>query len=194
MKAVAVYTGSAMGNRTEYLDAARAMGRAVAERGLDLVYGGASIGLMGAVADAALAAGGRVYGVLPEALSRHEIAHRGITELTIASSLHERKALMAARADAFVALPGGFGTLDELFEALTWTQVGIHEKPCGLLNVSGFYDGLLTFLDHAAAEHLVRPALRPLLISETDVGRLLDQLAAFRLPDAVRALTGKAKT
>jgi uncharacterized protein (TIGR00730 family) len=189
MKSVAVYTGSATGTRPHYLEAARKVGRTLATRGLELVYGGASIGLMGAMADACLEAGGRVYGVLPQALSRVEIAHRGLTELHVVSSLHERKALMAGRADAFIALPGGYGTLDELFEALTWTQVGVHEKPCGLLNVSGFFDALVAFLDHATEEQLVRPVLRPLLIADTDIDRLLDSLASFRLPDGVRRLT-----
>jgi hypothetical protein len=193
MKSVCVYCGSATGARPEYLAAARLVGETLAARGLELVYGGARIGMMGAMADAALERGGRVYGVLPEALFETEIAHTGLTEFRVASSLHERKALMAARADAFIALPGGYGTLDEIFEALTWTQVGVHEKPCGLLNVAGFYDLLLAYLDHAAQEELVRPVLRPLLVADTDLHRLLDRLQSFELPDAVKAMTRRVK-
>ncbi len=193
MKSVCVYCGSATGARPEYLAAARLVGETLAARGLELVYGGARIGMMGAMADAALERGGRVYGVLPEALFETEIAHTGLTEFRVASSLHERKALMAARADVFIALPGGYGTLDEIFEALTWTQVGVHEKPCGLLNVAGFYDLLLAYLDHAAREELVRPVLRPLLVADTDLDRLLDRLESFELPDAVKAMTRRVK-
>jgi uncharacterized protein (TIGR00730 family) len=193
MKSVCVYCGSATGARPHYLAAARLVGETLAARGLELVYGGARIGMMGAMADAALARGGRVYGVLPKALFETEIAHTGLTEFHVASSLHERKALMAARADAFIALPGGFGTLDEIFEALTWTQVGVHEKPCGLLNVEGFFDSLIAYLDHATAELLVRPALRPLLIAETDLDRLLDRLQSFELPEPVKAMTRRVK-
>jgi hypothetical protein len=193
MKSVCVYCGSATGARPEYLAAARLVGETLAARGIELVYGGARIGMMGAMADAALERGGRVYGVLPEALFETEIAHTGLTEFRVVSSLHERKALMAARADAFIALPGGYGTLDEIFEALTWTQVGVHEKPCGLLNVAGFYDLLLAYLDHAANEELVRPALRPLLIADTDLHRLLDRLQSSELPDAVKAMRRRVK-
>jgi len=193
LNSVCVYCGSAAGARPQYLAAARQVGQTLARRGLELVYGGARVGLMGAMADAALEAGGRVYGVLPKALLRVEIAHPGLTELRVTETLHERKALMSARADAFVALPGGYGTLDELFEALTWTQVGVHRKPCGILNIEGFFDNLLAYLDHATREELIRPVLRPLLLADTDFDRLLDRMHGFELPDAVKALTGDVK-
>ncbi|MFT3926900.1 MAG: TIGR00730 family Rossman fold protein [Myxococcales bacterium] len=176
MKSVGVYCGSAEGTRPRYLEISKQVGRALATRDLELVYGGAKIGLMGAMADAALEAGGRVFGVLPAALSKVEIAHPGLTEFRVAGSMHERKAMMAMRSDAFVALPGGYGTLDEIFEALTWAQVGIHQKPCALLNVDGFFDSLIEYLDHATSEGFIRPMHRPMLLVETDFERLLDRL------------------
>ena len=161
-----------------YCEAAIEVGRQLARRGIGLVYGGASVGLMGALADAALAAGGEVIGVIPRALVDREIAHLGLSELRVVDSLHRRKALMAELADAFLALPGGIGTLDELSEALTWSQLGIHRKPLGLLNVAGYYDALLAMLDHAVAERFVRPENRALLISDTDAARLIERLLA----------------
>lgn len=161
-----------------YREAAIEVGRQLARRGIGLVYGGASVGLMGALADAALAAGGEVIGVIPRALVDREIAHLGLSELRVVDSLHQRKALMAELADAFLALPGGIGTLDELSEALTWSQLGIHRKSLGLLNVAGYYDALLATLDHAVAERFVRPENRALLISDTDAARLIERLLA----------------
>jgi len=161
-----------------YREAAIEVGRQLARRGIGLVYGGASVGLMGALADAALAAGGEVIGVIPRALVDREIAHLGLSELRVVDSLHQRKALMAELADAFLALPGGIGTLDELSEALTWSQLGIHRKSLGLLNVAGYYDALLATLDHAVAERFVRPENRALLISDTDAARLIERLVA----------------
>ncbi len=182
MRRVCVFCGSAPGARPAYAAAAEALGALLAGRGLELVYGGASVGLMGVVADAALARGGKVFGVLPEVLADKERAHAGLTELRIVGSMHQRKALMAERADAFVALPGGFGTLDELFEILTWAQLGLHQKPIGLYDVEGFFAPLVAYLDHAAAERLLRPEHRAMLLVDTDPARLLDAMAAYRAP------------
>ncbi len=158
------------------------MGEALARRGIGLVYGGGGIGLMGVLADAALSAGGEVIGVIPEALVVREVAHGGLTDLRVVASMHERKALMAELADAFVALPGGFGTLEEFCEALTWAQLGIHRKPCGLLNVEGFFDPLLSLFDHAVRERFVSPDHRSLVVVEDDPDRLLDALKYWEPP------------
>ncbi|MBO6936495.1 MAG: TIGR00730 family Rossman fold protein [Deltaproteobacteria bacterium] len=179
MRAVCVYCGSAPGADPVYLEAARALGTTLAERGLGLVYGGARVGSMGAVADAALAAGGRVVGVIPESLRSRELAHQGLTELVVVDSMHERKAIMAQRADAFLALPGGLGTLEELFEVLTWAQLGIHAKPCGVLDVAGYWSPLLSFLDRAVDQGFVTQLSRDLLMVGDDAGRLLDRFASF---------------
>ena len=182
MKSVCVFCGGNPGARPSYRTAAERLGEALAARGLTLVYGGASVGLMGAVADAALARGGRVVGVLPEFMTAREVGHEGLTELLLVGSMHERKAEMAARADAFVALPGGYGTLDELFEVLTWAQLGLHHKPCALLDVDGYYAPLVAFLDRAAAEGLLRPEHRAMLFVEEDAERLVERLASYRVP------------
>ena len=142
VRRICVFAGSNAGSRAEYVSAAQDLGRALVSRGIDVVYGGGKVGLMGALADAVLAAGGRIHGVIPEALVAKEVAHAGLTELQIVGSMHERKAAMADGADGFIALPGGWGTLEEFFEVLTWAQLGIHRKPCGLLNISGYFDGL----------------------------------------------------
>jgi uncharacterized protein (TIGR00730 family) len=183
LKRVCVYCGSHPGSRPAYLEAARATGTALARRGIELVYGGGRTGLMGAVADAALAAGGNVIGVIPQALVIREIAHLDLKDLRVVATMHERKALMAELADAFVALPGGFGTLEEICEVLTWAQLGLHRKPCGLLNTDGFYDSLLAFLDHAAAEQFIRAQHRGMFVVEKDPERLLDLLANAPLPE-----------
>jgi uncharacterized protein (TIGR00730 family) len=188
MESVCVFCGGNPGARPAYAEAARRLGEVLAARGLTLVYGGAGGGLMGAVADGALSGGGRVVGVLPGFMTAREIAHRGLTELVVVGSMHERKAVMAARAGAFVALPGGFGTLDELFEVLTWSQLGLHHKPCALLDVEGYFAPLIAFLDHAAAEGLVRPEHRALLFVEHDPGRLVDRLATHPLPTVDRVI------
>jgi uncharacterized protein (TIGR00730 family) len=182
VKSVCVFTGSSAGVRPAYRDAAADLGRTLAGRDLALVYGGARVGLMGVVADAALAAGGRVIGVIPEALVGKEIAHTGLTELRVVASMHARKALMNDLADAFVALPGGWGTLEEFFEVLTWAQLGLHRKPCGLLNVDGYFDGLLAFADHATAEGFVRREHRAMLTVADTAAALLDRLADERPP------------
>jgi uncharacterized protein (TIGR00730 family) len=151
-------------------------------RGLDLVYGGASVGVMGAVADAVLERGGSVTGVIPYSLSSKEVAHSGLDELIVVGSMHERKASMAELADAFVALPGGWGTCEEIFEMLTWAQLGFHEKPCGLLNAAAYYDPLFAFLEHAIDEGFVREQYRPMMIMEEDPARLLDRFEAYQAP------------
>jgi uncharacterized protein (TIGR00730 family) len=179
MKRICVFCGSNAGARSEYAEAARALATVLAERKLGIVYGGGNVGLMGVLADAALARGGEVIGVIPQKLVDKEVAHRGVTELRIVETMHERKALMNDLSDAFLALPGGFGTLDEFFEVLTWSQLGFHGKPCALLNVAGYYDGMLAMLDHAVTERFLRPAHRELVIADTDPLRLLQCLSAF---------------
>lgn len=176
MKRICVFAGSNAGARESYLIGALELGAEIARRGHGLVYGGASCGLMGACADAALEGGAEVIGVLPRALATREIAHTGLSEMRIVSSLHERKAVMSALAGWFVALPGGCGTMDELFEAITWGQLGLHEKPVGLLDVDGYYGPLLSFLEHMNVEGFVRPALR--LVRARTARELLDQLLA----------------
>ena len=158
------------------------MGNAIVRRKLGLVYGGARIGLMGAMADEVLARGGEVVGVIPRALVEKEVAHDGLTDLRVVESMHERKAVLAELADGFVAMPGGFGTLDEMCEALTWGQLGLHRKPCGLLNVRGYFDQLLAFLDHAAAERFLQSEHRDMLLVSADPDQLLDRFAAYTPP------------
>ncbi len=186
IRRVCVYCGSSAGARPGYDAAARALGTLLAREGIGLVFGGGRVGLMGAVADAVLAAGGAVTGVIPLALARREVAHEGLTDLRIVGSMHERKALMASLADAFVALPGGLGTLEELAEALTWAQLGVHRKPCALLDVEGYYRPLTAFFDHAAAEGFVRPEHRALLVVEREPAALLARLRAWAPPDLPR--------
>lgn len=177
-----VFSGSSSGRSVAYAAAAADLGRALAGSGIGLVYGGASVGLMGVLADAALAAGGEVIGVIPQALYDKEIAHRGLSDLRVVGSMHERKAMMADLADGFVALPGGAGTLEELFEVWTWAQLGHHRKPCALLNVDGFYDGLAGFLDHIVAEEFVKPVHRDMLIVAPDVDSLLASIGSYEAP------------
>jgi uncharacterized protein (TIGR00730 family) len=182
MRRVCVYAGSNPGSDPAYAEAARALARLLAERGIGLVYGGGNVGLMGVLADTALDAGGEVIGVMPQALVDREIGHRGLTELRIVGSMHDRKALMADLSDAFVAVPGGIGTLEELIEVYTWSQLGIHTKACGVLNVRGYYDALAAFLDHAVGEGFLRPQHRAVLSVASDPGELLDRLAAYEPP------------
>jgi len=177
-----VFAGSNAGARPAYPMAAAALGRALAARGIGLVYGGARVGLMGAVADAALDAGGRVTGVMPQALVAKEIAHNGLTDLRVVSSMHERKALMADLSDGFIALPGGWGTWEEFFEVLTWGQLGLHHKPCGLLNVDGYFDPLLSFVDHSIDQGFVRREYRRMIAMSNIPEVLLDTLAAYSPP------------
>jgi uncharacterized protein (TIGR00730 family) len=193
MKSVCVYCGSNEGRLPVYAEAARGLGQALVERGLDLVYGGASVGIMGVIADTVLGLGGRVTGVMPESIVRKEVAHRGLTELHVTSSMHERKMKMAELSDAFVALPGGIGTLEEIFEVWTWAQLGLHGKPCGFLNAAGYYDGLVAFLDHTVAEKFVKEANRAMLIVSDDPADLLDRFALYRAP-AVEKWIRKGET
>jgi len=181
MKTICVYCGSSPGRQQVYAEAARALGRALLARGLGLVYGGASIGLMGVLADTVLAGGGRVVGVIPQALARREVAHAGLTELIVTASMHERKTRMAELSDGFIALPGGIGTFEELFEIWTWAQLGIHHKPVGLLNVAGYFDALLSFLDHATQEQFLKASQRQLLLAECEAPALLTRMTAARL-------------
>jgi uncharacterized protein (TIGR00730 family) len=185
MKSICVFCGSNIGRDPRYRAEAESLGRLLAARGIELVYGGGNVGLMGAIADACLAAGGTVIGVIPEALVGKEVAgrvvdHRALTRMEIVDSMHTRKARMAELSDGFVALPGGFGTFEEFCEVLTWGQLGFHVKPMGLLNVAGFFDPLLTMFDHAVDQGFLRAENRAMAIAETDIGRLLDAMVAYR--------------
>ena len=177
-----VFCGSAPGKDPKFLDAARATGAALAARGIGVVYGGGNVGLMGAVADSALAGGGEVIGVIPVGLVRREVAHRGLTRLDVVDTMHERKTRMHELSDGFLVLPGGYGTLDELFETLTWAQLGIHQKPTGLLSVSGYFAPLIGFLDGAVAGGLLKPEHRRLLLSATELVPLLDAMTGWKPP------------
>ena len=176
MKRICIFCGSSAGRDPSYLESARLMANALVENGIGVVYGGARIGIMGEVADTVLAGGGEVYGVIPQGLVEKEIAHNGLTELRVVDSMHERKFLMAEWSDGFIALPGGIGTLEEIFEALTWSQLGLHSKPCGLLNTAGYYDQLCSFLDHALQEQFVKPQHRELLQVEADPQQLIERM------------------
>jgi len=175
MKRICVFCGSKEGTRPVYVEAARILGAEIATRGLGAVYGGAHVGLMGAVADGALERGGEVIGVIPTFLLEKELAHDGLTELREVSSMHERKAMMVNLSDGFISLPGGLGTFDETMEILTWAQLRIHDKPCGLLNVDGYYDRLIEFLDHASEQGFVSSAHRQMILMEDSPGKLLDK-------------------
>ena len=189
MKRVCVFCGSNSGNKPEYASAARALGRTLAEKKLGLVFGGGHIGLMGILADAALAAGGEVIGVIPEALEARELAHRHLTRLHVVKSMHERKALMADLADGFIALPGGFGTLEEFCEVLTWAQLGLHAKPCGVLNVLGFYDLLLRLFDREVSEDFLTSEHRGMVLQSADPDELLDRMGRFVSPFVPKWIT-----
>lgn len=178
---ICVYMGSRSGSDPAYLESAVALGREMARRGHGLVYGGATSGLMGAVADEMISAGARSFGVIPKALADLEIAHEGVSELVITEDMHERKKAMLDRADGFIALPGGLGTFEELFEALTWQQLGLHSKPVGLLNAGGYYDGLLAFLDQSVAAGFVSPHHRASLICADEPAELLDMIESARV-------------
>jgi uncharacterized protein (TIGR00730 family) len=182
LRSICVFCGASTGRDPRYAAAATSVGRTLAERGIELVYGGGRLGLMGAVADAALTAGGRVTGVIPAGLVERELAHRGVTELRIVSTLHERKAVMAELSDGFLALPGGLGTLEELAEVLSWAQLGLHRKPIGALDVGGFFGPLVGHLDHAAREGFVSEDHRDLLLVDVDLDRLLSRFAAWTSP------------
>ncbi|MGC2321743.1 MAG: TIGR00730 family Rossman fold protein [Terriglobales bacterium] len=189
LQRICVFCGSSVGANPAYAAAARELGRTLAERGLGVVFGGGKVGLMGVLADAVLAAGGDVIGVIPDALVAREIGHSGLTKLHVVRSMHERKTLMADLASAFIALPGGYGTFEEFFEAVTWTQLGIHQKPCGLLNVDGYYDAMLTLLERAVADGFIREANRGLVLDAPDIPRLLAKLEAFHPSGAEGRIT-----
>jgi uncharacterized protein (TIGR00730 family) len=187
VKRLCVFAGSSSGARSAYAAAARDLAGELVRRGLGLVYGGGSVGLMGALADAALAAGGEVIGVIPRPLATRELAHPGLTALHVVESMHERKALMASLVDGFVALPGGFGTLEEALETVTWSQLGIHRKPLGLLNVEGYWEALRAMVAHAVGEGFVRPEYVGLMVFADAPASLLDALGAWRPPDVPSA-------
>ena len=186
---VCVYCGSSSGINPVYSDVAKALGRALVKQNLSLVYGGGHVGLMGIVADAVLEAGGEVTGVIPKALMDTEVGHDRLTRLLVVKDMHERKALMAEQADGFITMPGGIGTLEELFETLTWAQLGFHEKPIGLLNVAGFYDPLIEFLHHQTSQGFLRAEHKDLLLVETEPDLLIEQLKNFTMPEGVSWLS-----
>jgi uncharacterized protein (TIGR00730 family) len=182
LRRICVFCGSNSGTRQIYQQAAQTFGRLLCRRGIELVYGGGNVGLMGVLANACLNEGGRIIGVIPQALADKELAHTGLTELRIVSSMHERKSVMADLSDAFVALPGGYGTWEEFFEVLTWSQLGIQRKACAVLNVNGYYDPLLEMADKALSEEFIRDAHRDLLLSDSDPERLLERLSHYSVP------------
>ena len=182
IKNICVYCGSSPGKNQAYSQAAAGLARIMCERGIGLVYGGGAIGIMGAIADAVLEAGGVAIGVIPKSLALKEVAHNRLSKLHVVTSMHERKAMMAELADGFIALPGGWGTLEEIFEMLTWAQLGFHDKPCGLLNVEAYYDSLIAFLENSFEQKFVNELYRPMLMKTHDPVALLDQFAAYRAP------------
>jgi uncharacterized protein (TIGR00730 family) len=182
MTRVCVYCGSNSGSQPDYTEAAEDLARALVKRNIELVYGGASVGTMGVLANTVLAEGGHVIGIIPQALVDREVAHTGLSELRVVTSMHERKTLMAELSDGFIALPGGLGTLEELFEVLTWAQLGLHQKPCGLLNIRGYYRSLIDFLDHAMGEEFIKAAHRAMLLVEEQPDRLLERFERYNAP------------
>ncbi|HPB82265.1 MAG TPA: TIGR00730 family Rossman fold protein [Spirochaetota bacterium] len=187
MKRICVFCGSSPGNNPEYREAARTLGRILAGRNIELVFGGGRVGLMNEIANTVLGTGGRVTGVIPQSLVDREVAHTGISELRVTGSMHERKALMAELSDGFIALPGGIGTFEEFMEIITWGQLGFHRKPCGLLNTLGFYDGLLEFLDHAVREGFLHDANRDSILVSESPEELLDLFTAYIPPSVDKA-------
>jgi len=180
MKNITVFCGSNSGFRTDYAEAARALAQIFVRQNIRLVYGGGNVGLMGIIADEVMRRGGEVVGIIPDSLDQKEVGHRGITELRVVSSMHERKALMAELADGFIAMPGGIGTFEEFFEILTWAQLGFHEKPCAVLNIAGYYDGLLALCDNAVTEGFLRPAHRQLILEDSNPEFLLEKMANLK--------------
>jgi len=189
MKSVCVFCGSGEGNHPVYVEAARELGALLGRRGIRLVYGGAAIGIMGAVADAALTAGGMVTGIIPEFLNTREIAHTGVTELITVNTMHDRKMLMHEMSEGVITLPGGWGTMEELFEMLTWAQLGLHHKPIGILNVNGYYDELIAMVNKMEQTGFLRPAYRPMLLSANTITGLLEAMEAYTPPQVTSVLT-----
>ena len=190
---ICVFCGSNPGVNPVYKNAAAGLGRLLAERKIELVYGGGNVGLMGVLADAALEASGRVIGVIPESLMAKEVGHQGLTELRVVGSMHERKALMADLAEGFIALPGGYGTFEEFCEVVTWSQLGLHAKPCGVLNVEKYYDPLLALFDHAVKEGFLRSDDRTLVLEERDPRRLLEKMSEFQASDGGKWITDEER-
>ncbi|WP_020395607.1 TIGR00730 family Rossman fold protein [Thiolinea disciformis] len=182
LKHICVYCGSNLGRQAIYKESAQALGKALVERDLGLVYGGAHVGLMGVLADTVMSLGGRVIGIMPESLMQYEVAHHGLTRLEVVPSMHERKHRMAELSDGFIALPGGVGTLEELFEIWTWAQLSFHQKPCGLLNIAGYYDQLHAFLKHTVDEQFVKSSHYQMLLVEQESSTLLERFAAYQAP------------
>ncbi|MBI4851130.1 MAG: TIGR00730 family Rossman fold protein [Acidobacteria bacterium] len=183
MKRICVFCGSSVGANPRYVKAAQELGYLMAKKNIGLVYGGASVGIMGEVASAVLKEGGNVIGVIPSFMVEKELAHPGLSELKIVNSMHERKALMAELSDGFIALPGGFGTFEEFFEVLTWGQLSIHTKPCGLLNICNYYDKLIEFIDHSVKEKFVKPECRVLVLTDSEPEKLLEQFENYQAPE-----------
>lgn len=181
LRRLCVFTGSRLGSRREYAEAAKQLGRELVERQYGLVYGGGNVGLMTVIADAVLSLGGHVTGVIPDSLVSKEVAHGGLSDLRVVTSMHERKALMAELSDGFIAMPGGIGTMEEFFEVLSWAQLGLHEKPCALLNVCGYYDSLINFLDHGVVSDFIKPKHRGLLMIESEPAKLFERFEALLL-------------
>jgi uncharacterized protein (TIGR00730 family) len=182
LKRVCVFCGSSFGGNPAYVNAARNLGEAIAKRNICLVYGGARVGLMGEIASTVMRAKGEAIGVIPKDLVDKEVAHGGLTELRIVGSMHERKSLMAELSDGFIALPGGFGTIEEIFEVITWAQLSFHDKPCGFLNINGYYDHLIKFLDHSVEENFIVPEHRAMILIDDDPNSLLDKFSKYEPP------------
>lgn len=191
IKRLCVYCGSSTGNRPEYTQAARELARAMVSRDTGLVYGGASIGVMGVLADAVIKEGGEVIGIIPSGLLAKEVAHTGITELREVDSMHERKAMMADLSDGFIALPGGLGTIEEFFEIWTWAQLGMHRKPCGLLNAGRYFDKLIAFIDHAVSEQFIKKEYRSMVFVEREADILLQKFASYKAPEVAKWIDRK---
>ena len=192
MKRLCVYCGSSAGRQPVYAQVARRLARAMVNRNIDLVYGGASVGIMGEIANAVLEEGGDVIGIIPKGLFRKEVAHTGVTELREVNSMHERKSLMADLSDGFIALPGGLGTLEEIFEIVTWSQLGMHRKPCGLLNVCHYYDKLIGFLNHAVTEQFIKEAHHSTILVDECPDELLEKFEVYEAPETVKWIDRKS--
>lgn len=192
IKRLCVYCGSSPGKKSEYGEAARQLGSIMVSKNIDLVYGGASVGVMGEIADSVIKGGGEVIGVIPQTLLEKEVAHTGISDLRVVDSMHERKALMAELSDGFIALPGGLGTIEEFFEVMTWAQLGMHQKPCGLLNVCQYYQKLIDFLNHAVTERFLKEVHRSLVLVEESPDALLQKFEAYETPEVAKWIDKKS--